>query len=155
MVTVCTRGRSVMTPPMVGSTWPRVRSTLELDCLPALSQGTASFCLVVDWLHVIFIVATHIRCLVIGVVLVRIIDHPTFLLRLCGPEGYTYIPMHVHLHGSLYPMMDFTLRVWYRLSTPMSADVPCGFHTIPLLIATVLGSWHFSDWYDNIGRCGL
>ena len=38
----------VMTPPMVGSTWPRVRSTLELDCLPALSQGTASFRLVVD-----------------------------------------------------------------------------------------------------------
>ena len=33
----------VTTPPMVGSTWPRVRSTLESDCLPALSQGTASF----------------------------------------------------------------------------------------------------------------
>ena len=33
----------VMTPPMVGSTWPRVRSTLESECLPALSQGTASF----------------------------------------------------------------------------------------------------------------
>ena len=27
------------------------------------------------------------------------------------PWGYTYIHMHVHLHGSLYPMMDFTLRV--------------------------------------------
>ena len=38
----------VMTPPMVGSTWLRVRSTLESDCLPALSQGTASFCLIVD-----------------------------------------------------------------------------------------------------------
>ena len=38
----------VMTPPMVGSTWPRVCSTLESDCLPALSQGTASFRLVVD-----------------------------------------------------------------------------------------------------------
>ena len=38
----------VMTPPMVGSTWPRVRSTLELDCLPALFQGTASFRLAVD-----------------------------------------------------------------------------------------------------------
>ena len=39
---------SVMTPPMVGSTWSRVRSTLESDCLPALFQGTASFRLVVD-----------------------------------------------------------------------------------------------------------
>ena len=52
-------------------------------------------------------------------------------------------------------MMDFTLRVWYGLSTPMSADVPWGFLTIPLLIATVLGSRYFSDWYDNTGRCGL
>ena len=30
-----------MTPPMVGPTWPRVRSVLGSDCLPALSQGTA------------------------------------------------------------------------------------------------------------------
>ena len=28
-------------PPMVGPTWPRVRSALGSDCLPALSQGTA------------------------------------------------------------------------------------------------------------------
>ena len=28
---------SVTTPPMVGPTWPRVRSTLGSDCLPALS----------------------------------------------------------------------------------------------------------------------
>ena len=38
----------VMTPPMVGSTWPRVRSTLESDCFPTLSQGTALSRLVVD-----------------------------------------------------------------------------------------------------------
>ena len=37
----------------------------------------------------------------------------------------------------------------------MSADVPWGFLMIPLLIATVLGSRYSSDWYDNIGRCGL
>ena len=97
----------------------------------------------------------HIRCLVIGVVLVRVIDCPMFLFRLCGPGGYTYVHMHVHFHGSLYPMMDFTLHVWYGLFTPMSADVPWGFLTIPLLTATVLGSRYFSDWYDNIGRCGL
>src|SRR5260370_3023927 len=30
-----------------------------------------------------------------------------------------------------------------------------GFHTIPLLIPTVLGLRYFSYWYDNTGRCGL
>ena len=39
---------NVTTPPMVGSTWPRVRSTLESDCLPTLFQGTVSFRLVMD-----------------------------------------------------------------------------------------------------------
>ena len=39
---------SVTTPPMVGSTWPRVRSTLESDCFPTLFQGTVSFCLAMD-----------------------------------------------------------------------------------------------------------
>ena len=56
---------NVVTPPMVGSTWSRVRSTLESDCLPALYQGTTSFRLVVDWLLITFIVAAHIWCLVI------------------------------------------------------------------------------------------
>ena len=73
----------------------------------------------------------------------------------CGPEGYTYTHMSVHFHGSLYPMVDFTLRAWSWFFTPMSADVPWGFFTILLLVATVLGSRYFSDWYDNIGRCGL
>ena len=36
---------NVMTPPMVGPTWLRVRSALGSDCLPVLSQGTASLCL--------------------------------------------------------------------------------------------------------------
>ena len=47
----------------------------------------------------------------IGVVLVRVIDHLMLLFRLCGPGGYTYTHMHVHFHGSLYPMMDFTVRI--------------------------------------------
>ena len=72
---------------MVGSTWPRVRSTLELDCSPALSQGAASLCLVVDLLIVIFTVAAHIRCLVIGVVLVRLIDLLMFSLLYTRPWG--------------------------------------------------------------------
>ena len=91
----------------------------------------------------------------IGVVLVRIVDPSMFLSRLCGPGGYTYTHMSVRFHGSLYPMTDFTLRVSYGLVALMSADVPWGFFTILLLIATVLGSRYFSDWYDNIGRCGL
>ena len=78
---------TVMTPPMVGSTWLRVHSTLESDCLPALSQGAALLCLVVDLLIVIFTVATHIRCLVIGVVLVRLINRLTFSLSYMRPWG--------------------------------------------------------------------
>ena len=70
---------------MVGSTWPRVRSTLESDCLPTLSQGTASLRLIVDLLLVIFIVVAHIRCLVIGVVLVRLIGHLMFSLLYMRP----------------------------------------------------------------------
>ena len=39
---------------------------------------------------------------------------------------FVYVPLkailcyhvHVHLHGSLYPMMDYTLHVYYRLLTP-------------------------------------
>ena len=91
---------------MVGSTWPRVRSTLGSDCLPALSQGTALLRLVVDLLFVILTVAAHIRCLVIGFVLVCRLP-----ICLCGPEGNTFDHMYVHFHGSLYPMMDCTLRV--------------------------------------------
>ena len=30
-----------------------------------------------------------------------------------------------------------------------------GFLMILLLIVTVLGSWYFSYWYNNIGQCGL
>ena len=41
--------------------------------------------------------------------------------------------MYVHLHGSLYPMMDYTLRVYYRPSTPcllMLHGVPYDSFTI-------------------------
>ena len=74
-------------PPMVGSTWPRVRSTLESNCSPALSQGAASLRLVVDLLIVIFTIAAHIRCLVIGVVLVRLIALLMFSLSCMRPWG--------------------------------------------------------------------
>ena len=100
---------SVMTPPMVGPTWPRVRFTLGSDCLPVLSQGTAlllTASLRLDYGLTAFIVTARIRCLVIGVVLVC---HS--LTCLCGPEGYTFDYMYVHVHGSVYPMMDCTSRV--------------------------------------------
>ena len=63
--------------------------------------------------------------------------------------------MYVHSHGSLYPMMDYTLCVYYGLLAPMSADVPWVFLTIPLLLATVLGLRYYSYWYNNTGQCGL
>ena len=78
---------NVMAPPMVGSTWPRVHSTLESDCLPTLSQGNASLCLVVDLLIIIFTVAAHIQCFMIGVVLVRLIDRLMFSLSYMQPWG--------------------------------------------------------------------
>ena len=53
-----------------------------------------------------FIATARIRCLVIGVVLVR-----RSLTCLCGPGGYTVDHMYVHFHGSVYPMMDCTSRV--------------------------------------------
>ena len=46
---------------------------------------------------------------------------------LCGPEGYTFDHTYVHLHGSLYPMMDSTLRVYYGLATPCLLM----FHGVP------------------------
>ena len=58
--------------------------------------------------------------------------------------------VYVHLHGSLYPMMDYTLRVYYRLLTPCLLMFH-GFTTILLLLATVPGSRYFSYWYDNTG----
>ena len=100
-----------MTPPMVGPTWLRVRSTLGSDCLPALSQGTALLRL--DCGLTTFIVTARIRCLVIGVVLVC-----HFFTCLCGPVGYAFDHMYVRFHGSLYPMMDCTLRIRYGLLTP-------------------------------------
>ena len=65
---------------MVGSTWPRVCLTLESECLPALSQGTASFRLAYGLTA--FVATARIRCLVIGVVLVRLSS------ALCPPFVY-------------------------------------------------------------------
>ena len=90
----------VMTPPVVGSTWLRVHSTLGSDCLPALSQGTISPYLFMDLLIVIFfLLCVHVRCPMsgdLGVVLVRFIPLP--IMR-----------VGVRFHGTLYPMMGCVL----------------------------------------------
>ena len=85
---------------MVGSTWPRVRSTLGSDCLPALSQGTALSRLFMDLLIVIFVfLHTHVQCPMsgdLGVVLVRFIY---LLIMRVGTRS----------HGTLYPMTGCVL----------------------------------------------
>ena len=93
---------AVTTPPMVGPTWPRVRSTLGSDCLPVLSQGTASLRLWTDCLHCY---RAHPMSRDWGC------TSMSFPSCLCGPEGYIFDHMYVHFHGSVYPMMDCTLRV--------------------------------------------
>ena len=85
---------------MVGPTWPRVRSSLGLDCLPALSQGTFSIYLVTDLFdRYLGFLCAHVRCPMsgdLGVVLV----HFVYLLL-----------MHVgaRFHGTLYPMTGCVL----------------------------------------------
>ena len=89
-----------MTPPMVGSTWPRVRSTLGSDCLPTLSQGTILLYLFMDLLIVIFLSPrAHVRCPMsgdLGVVLVHFIY---LLIMRVGARS----------HGTLYPMTGCVL----------------------------------------------
>ena len=89
-----------MAPPMVGSTWPRVHSTLGSDCLPALSQGTFSIYLFTDLFDCYLdLLRAHVRCLMsgdLGVVLVR------FAYLLLMRVG-------AHFHGALYPMTGCVL----------------------------------------------
>ena len=42
----------------------------------------------------------------------------SFALDLCILGAILLGHMYVHLHGSLYPMMDYALHVYYRLFTP-------------------------------------
>ena len=62
---------------------------IRIGLLPHVVSGDRLAYLVVDLLTIIFIVAAHIRCLVIGVVLVRLIDRLMFSLRICSPGGYS------------------------------------------------------------------
>ena len=140
----------VKAPPMVGPTWTRVCFTLGPDFSPSLFQGTALLCFLpyaflIDHLHM-----SDVRWY--RVVLVRCL--------LCS--RFVYAPLramfldqvYIHLHGSWYPMMDYTSRVYYGLF-PHVCWCSMGFPTIPLLLVAVLGSQYFSYWYDNTGQCGL
>ena len=87
---------------MVGPTWPRVRSSLGSDYLPALSQGTFSIYLFTDLSdRYLGFLRAHVRCPMsgdLGVVLVRFIY--LLLMR-----------MGARFHGTLYPMTGCVLYV--------------------------------------------
>ena len=91
-----------MAPPMVGPTWPRVRSSLGSDCLPALSQGPLSIYLFTDLFdRYLGFLHAHVRCPMsgdLGVVLVR------FICLLLMRVGACF-------HGTLYPMTGCVLYV--------------------------------------------
>ena len=103
-------------------------------------------------LTVIFIVAAHIQCLVIGVVLVRIVDCLMFSLSYVRPWGL----FSNRLSGPLtwYLVSHDGLLIMLPLP-PISADALWDSIRFQILIATVLGSQYFSHWYDNTGQCGL
>ena len=81
----------------------------------------------------------------------------SFVTNLCmHPWGAILLDhMYIHLHGILYPMMDYPLYVNDGLLTLHVCWCSMGFGMILLLLATVLGSRYFNYWYDNTGWCGL
>ena len=99
---------------MVGPTWTRVRFTLGSDCLPALSQGTASLLPHVSWTA--YCSHGHDS-------MIRMIQGCISTLRLSmSPWGLFPTAYPVCLHGTLYPMMDYYVYDWWRASRPASAD---------------------------------
>ena len=104
----------VKAPPKVGPTWMRVRLALGSDCLPIVVPED---CLISLSLIPCFFVRLHMSDIQwCRVVLVCCFHYSWFL----------YVPLravlldhvYVHLHGSPYPMMDYTLCVYYGLLTP-------------------------------------
>ena len=110
----------VKAPPMVGPTWTRVRLTLGSNCSPSLFQGTALLCLplyafLIDCLHMF-----NVRWY--RVVLVCCLYCS---LSVCAPLRAMYLDhLYVHLHGSLYPMMDCMSHTYNGLPSSMSAGAP-------------------------------
>ena len=88
-------------------------SSLGLDCLPALSQGTFSIYLFTDFFdRYLGFLRAHVRCPMsgdLGVVLVRFIY---LLLMRVGAR----------FHGTSYPMTGCVLYVDVLMVQPESAD---------------------------------
>ena len=108
------RGAVSEAPPMVGSTWTRVRFTLGSDCLPALSQGTTLPLPHVSWTAY----CSHARDLMIWVIQGCI---STSYLSM-SPWGLFTTSYSLHLHGALYLMTDYYVYDWRRVLKPASAD---------------------------------
>ena len=99
---------------MVGPTWTRVCLTLGSDCLPALSQVTASFLSRASWSAY----CSHAHDLMIQMIQGFIsMSHLSM-----SPWGLFLTSYSVCLHGALYPMMDYHIYDWWRVSRPASAD---------------------------------
>ena len=87
---------------MVGPTWPRVRSSLGSDCLPALSQGTFSIYLFTDLFdRYLGFLRAHVRCPMSGDLGVVPVCFTYLLLMRVGAR----------FHGTLYPMTGCVLYV--------------------------------------------
>ena len=101
-------GWCVKAPPMVGPTWARVHLTLGSDCLPQVVSGDClAFLLYASF--IVRLCLSNVRWY--RVVLVRRFLYSWFVYAALGAILLDH--MCVHLHGSLYPMMDHTLRVCY------------------------------------------
>ena len=95
---------------MVGPTWTRVHFTLGLDCFPSLFQGTALLCF--PTLCLSHWSLMHVRCQMIQ----GCISTSPLLFLFCvlyAPLRAVFLNyLYVHLHGSLYPMMDYMSHVY-------------------------------------------
>ena len=104
---------SVKAPPMVGPTWTRVCLTLGSDCSPLLSQGTA-------------LLLFPTRCFIVCSRMSDVQWYRVVLVHHLLHSWFMYAPLrvmlldhvYIHLHGSLYPMMDYVSCVYYGLFTP-------------------------------------
>ena len=104
----------VKAPPMVGPTWTRVHLTLGSDCLLALFQGTAFPLSRVSWA----VYCSHAHDLMIWVIQGCINMSQLSM----SPWGLFHTYYSIHLHGTLYPMMDYYAYDWRRVLRPASAD---------------------------------
>ena len=89
---------------MVGPTWMRVHLTLGSDCLPALSQGTALLLSHVSWTAYCLHACDSMIWVIQGCI-------STSYLSM-SPWGLFSISYSIHLHGTLYPMMDYYIYDW-------------------------------------------